>query len=86
MEYAVSRNYYYERTSNIFNINGKVLIEINCTFFLYYYYYYLYVTISKRKYLFTYHFFNTAKHMTENRVLMLAEKINCLKIGHRADA
>ena len=24
--------------------------------------------------------------MTENRVLMLAEKINCLKIGHRAEA
>ena len=27
-----------------------------------------------------------AKNMTENRVLMLADKINSLKIGHKAEA
>ena len=29
---------------------------------------------------------DSAKSLTENRVLMLTEKINNLKIGHRADA
>lgn len=44
------------------------------------------VSISKVKPLSEYFEVYSAKSLTENRVLMLTEKINSLKIGHRADA